>query len=486
MERRWNAGEPVSAQVYLEEFPDVWDADHVAAFELVINQYELLRDYGRIDSFCAKVPATLRDEIRSQLARRYPPSTPAERFQIQGEQPHAGGGLGEIFVAIDAELGREVAFKQVKRGLAGDRDLQARFLREAEITGSLVHPGVVPIYALGQTNEGLPFYAMQFIRGTSLKEAIDCFHADNTLKLDQGRRSLERRKLLRRLLEVCNTVAFAHSRGVLHRDLKPDNVMLGPYGETFVVDWGLAKLIGRAEPATAAISRLDRLTTGPGQASLAGSVRGTPAFMSPEQAGGEIDPLGPASDVYSLGATLYSLLTGRLPVESNDPGEVIHRMKRGEIPSPRSLDPTIPKPLDAICRKAMAVRPEARYCSARALADDVELWMADEPVTAWREPLSTRAQRWARRNRATVASAGVALLAGVIGLAVISSVQARHNTALAAKNADLNLANERAEREAETARSRARIGVVANNAIVSTVREDKELADPASAMRDWD
>ena len=218
---------------------------------------------------------------------------------------------------------------------------------------------------------------------------------------------------------------------------------------------------------------------------LLGSPPGTPGYRSPEQADGRYDRLQPTSDVYSLGATLYYLLTGRSPVESNKPGETAHLVEPVGSTSPRSLDPTIPKPLEAICLMAMASKPEARYSSARELADDVERFMAGEPVTAWPEPFGVRAQRSARRHRTIVASALVALAAGVIGLVVLLVVQAQHTTVLAAKNVDLRIAQERAERAAETARSRARIGVVANNAIVSTVREDKDLAEPAfKALRD--
>ncbi len=168
------------------------------------------------------------------------------RFRVL--RPHARGGLGAVFVALDGELNREVALKQILDDHADDPTSRQRFLLEAEVTGGLEHPGIVPVYGLGTYGDGRPYYAMRFIRGDSLKVAIDRFHADPTLKSDRGRRSLELRKLLRRFTDVCNAIDYAHSRGVLHRDIKPGNIIVGMHGETLVVDWGLAKTTGNAEP----------------------------------------------------------------------------------------------------------------------------------------------------------------------------------------------------------------------------------------------
>src|SRR6516162_5386400 len=170
-----------------------------------------------------------------------------QRFRLL--RPHARGGLGEVFVALDAELHREVALKQILEKHADDPFSRQRFIAEAEITGGLEHPGVVPVYGLGTDSFGHPYYAMRFIKGDSLKEAIERYHADETLKREPGRRSLELRKLLRRFLDATNAIDYAHSRGVIHRDVKPANIILGKHGETLVVDWGLAKAIGRADPS---------------------------------------------------------------------------------------------------------------------------------------------------------------------------------------------------------------------------------------------
>ena len=171
-----------------------------------------------------------------------------QRFRVL--RPHAQGGLGAVFVALDAELHREVALKQILDRYTDDPVSRQRFLLEAEVTGGLEHPGIVPVYGLGTYGDGRPYYAMRFVSGDSLKEAIDRFHAGEELKADPGRRSLEMQKLLRRFLDVCNAVGYAHSRGVLHRDIKPGNVIVGRHGETLVVDWGLAKATGRSAPGS--------------------------------------------------------------------------------------------------------------------------------------------------------------------------------------------------------------------------------------------
>jgi eukaryotic-like serine/threonine-protein kinase len=365
-----------------------------------------------------------------------------QRFRVL--RPHARGGLGAVFVALDAELNREVALKQILDHHADDPVSRQRFLIEAEITGGLEHPGIVPVYGLGTYAGGRPYYAMWFIKGDSLKEAIEHFHRNVTHTSDQAGRSLALRKLLRRFTDVCNAIDYAHSRGVLHRDIKPGNIIVGKYGETLVVDWGLAKPLGRVEPGQESGERTLVPSSASGSAeTLPGSALGTPAYMSPEQSCGELDRLGSRSDVYSLGATLYCLLTGRAPFEGEDIGEVLRKVQRGDFMPPRSLDPAIDPALEGVCLKAMALRPEDRYATCRAVADDVERWMADEPVAAWREPFTRRARRWARRNRTAVAALAAAVLVALVGTAAVLAVQTRANADLMSANFALALANER-------------------------------------------
>jgi serine/threonine-protein kinase len=368
-----------------------------------------------------------------------------QRFRVL--RPHAEGGLGAVFVALDRELHREVALKQILDGHADDPNSRARFLLEAEITGGLEHPGIVPVYGLGTYPDGRPYYAMRFIRGDSLKEAIAAFHADDTLRGDPGRRSLGLLKLLRRLLAVCDAIDYAHSRGILHRDLKPSNVILGKHGETLVVDWGLAKALGWTESNAVSDERILAPSLSSGSAeTLPGSALGTPAYMSPEQAQGDLGHLGPCSDVYGLGGTLYCLLTGRPPVEDHDVGAVLRAVQTGDFPPPRRLDPAIDPALEAVCLKAMALRAQDRYATSRALAEDIEHWMADEPVAAWREPWARRARRWERRHRTAVMAAASGLLVALAGMLSVLVVQARANSDLTRSNNALAAANGR-ERE---------------------------------------
>jgi serine/threonine protein kinase len=232
---------------------------------------------------------------------------------------------------------------------------------------------------------------MRFVKGSSLKDAIAAFHAADVPGRDPGTRQVELRGLLGRFVDVCNAIAYAHSRGVLHRDLKPSNVMLGPYGETLVVDWGIAKATDRAETSTALAEEVLRPSLSSGTTpTQVGKAMGTPAYMSPEQAAGRLDLLGPASDVYSLGATLYALLTGVAPFKEDAEGGMLRRVERGEFLPPRQVNRQVPQILEAICLKAMARQPEQRYGTPRGLADDIERWLADEPVTAYPEPWMVR------------------------------------------------------------------------------------------------
>ena len=343
------------------------------------------------------------------------PTLPGRRFRVL--RPHAKGGIGEVFVAHDEELHRDVALKEIQGRYADDPESRSRFLVEAEITGGLEHPGIVPVYGLGQYADGRPFYAMRLIRGDSLKQAIERFHRPEAKRLPAGERALELRRLLGRFVAVCEAIAYAHSRGVLHRDLKPGNVMLGKYGETLVIDWGLAKPVGGpAGQDGAAEEPLRPASAADSSPTQMGTAIGTPSFMSPEQAAGRLDQLGPASDVYSLGATLYCLLTGKPPFSGP---EVLQKVQRGDFPRPRQVRRDIPRALEAVCLKAVALRPQDRYPTPRALAADVEKWLADEPTTAYREPWRVRLGRWVRRRQTLAAglAAGllVAIVAGLVG-----------------------------------------------------------------------
>jgi serine/threonine-protein kinase len=352
------------------------------------------------------------------------PRASTTRFRIL--RPHARGGLGEVYVAEDQELHREVALKEIQNRHADDSQSRARFLLEAEVTGGLEHPGIVPVYGLGHYADGRPFYAMRFIKGDSLQEAIDRFHQADGPGRDPRERNLALHDLLGRLVDVCNAVAYAHARGVLHRDLKPGNVMLGRYGETLVVDWGLAKPLGRADAGAETLEGPLQPVAGSESApTLTGQAVGTPAYMSPEQAEGRLAQLGPASDVYSLGARLYSLLTGQAPFPGQDVAAVLPRARKGDFRRPGQLKAGVPAALEAICIKAMRRRAADRYPTPQPLAQDVERWVADEPVGVYREPLGARLGRWARRHKPLVAGVASLLVTAVV-LLTVGLVAVRH------------------------------------------------------------
>ncbi|WP_165226476.1 serine/threonine-protein kinase [Aquisphaera insulae] len=352
------------------------------------------------------------------------PSAPVSRLRVAARytplnrDPHAVGGLGRIFRARDSELGRVVALKEIHPAWDADPSLRARFTLEAEITGILEHPGVVPIYSLGEHPDGRPYYAMRFIEGQTLQEAVSGREAVEWEDPEAAGRAGRLRKLLARFVSVCETIAYAHSRGVIHRDIKPHNIMLGPFGETLVVDWGLAKVRGGGEGEA---QQAAPPSAGLGGETIAGREIGTPLYMSPEQAEGRLEEIGPASDIYGLGATLYFVLTGSPPFSGASREEVLARVKAGDFTPPRRLQPRLPAPLEAVVLRAMAFRPQDRYPTARALGEDLDRWLADEPVSAFREPIAARIRRWGRRHRlavsVTAAASAVAALALVGGIA---------------------------------------------------------------------
>jgi serine/threonine-protein kinase len=378
------------------------------------------------------------------------------RFQIL--RPLNQGGMGVVSVALDTELDRSIALKEIRETAADDRNYRARFLAEAEITGKLEHPGIIPIYGLGTYADGRPFYAMRLIRGDktgSLMDAIKRFYQEP----NPASRVVEFRSLLGRFLDVCNALAYAHSKGVLHRDLKPDNILLGPYGETLVVDWGLAKAAGKADPLLSPANHEHvqlNLSGSELSPTLAGGAFGTPEYAPPEQMIGDLPNVGPRSDVYGLGAVLYCLMTGQAPFSRReiDLGKLIKLIEAGDFPPPRSIRTYLDKPLEAICLKALRTKPADRYDSVRDLAADVERYLADEPVKAYREPWSVRARRWTKKHRTAVTSAAAVLVVALVALTVGLVVVDGKNRELDKANTDLATALETATKARTLAEER--------------------------------
>jgi len=277
---------------------------------------------------------TLSDPALDRLRAAASAVEAAGRYEVRGEI--ARGGMGIVYAAFDRELEREVALKVVSAGgSAGD----LRLLREARVLARLEHPGLVPVHDVGTLADGRTFYAMKWVRGSRLDR-----HFAGEPSIPVRLRTFER---------ICETVAFAHAHGVIHRDLKPENVMVGPFGEVLVIDWGVARLRDRGEAE--------------------GSVLGTPGYMAPEQARGEIAAVDERADVYALGAILHHLLTDAAPPAAGGPS------------GPRRLNAAVPRPLDSICLRALAPSPGERYPSVEALARDVSAFLSARPVAAHRE-----------------------------------------------------------------------------------------------------
>ncbi len=400
-----------------------------------------------------------------------------ERYKLLDNFAH--GGLGNIWLAEDTSIHRQIAFKELLPKALKNRSIVERFMEEAQITGQLEHPCIVPIYDVGYQENGTPFYAMKLLKGGNMEKAIEELHA---LPRGSTERQLAFTRLLRQVISVCQALGYAHGKGVLHRDLKPLNVMLGEFGETLVLDWGLAKVIdvmGHHEVVTDSDGQIDKANpnvavdsgtvaetqtsesnfgvtktqgasdvgatrtsaTSPGGTqsrstetgsflrrqvatdartagshTIMGQIMGTPAYMPAEQAEGKIDQLDARTDIYSLGGILYKLLTNQSPVGRGKAQDVLKKVISGDITPPRQIDPTIPPPLEAICQKAMALKQEDRYPKAMDMAADIEAWLSDEPVSVYPDPWRTRLRRWYKRHQALVHTSGVAV--AVIGIAI--------------------------------------------------------------------
>ncbi|MBI2897541.1 MAG: serine/threonine protein kinase [Deltaproteobacteria bacterium] len=292
----------------------------------------------------------------------------------------ARGGMGSVYVVEDVELGREIALKVVSAPGA-PAEIEERLRREARVLAGLEHPNIVPVHDVGRLPDGRSFYVMKLVRGQRLDE--------------WARTGRSRAEILRLYQKVCEAVAFGNAHGVVHRDLKPDNVMVGPFGEALVMDWGIAKVLA-GEPVASAPGPAGEASPG---ATLEGAILGTPGYMAPEQAAGDNHRIGPRTDVYALGAILYFLLAGRPPHAGRTPLEVVHSVLKEPPPPLRRLDPRVPRALEAIVEKALRKDPDGRYGSALDLAADIDRFLDGSAPSAHRETIVDKTGRFIAKNK---------------------------------------------------------------------------------------
>ncbi len=377
------------------------------------------------------------------------------------------GGQGIIYKAWDRELNRVVAVKGP--GSSAGRVSLMRLAQEGKMTAVLEHPNILPIYSLGLESGETPCFAVKYIEGhhqseqdagpkqRELKDAIKAFHAQRPEGLDFDRSNPAFAKLLDAFRAVCEAMQFAHDQGYLHRDLKPENIMLGTHAEVWIIDWGLAKSIEAANDDSSSNPAGAEQESSEVRISMEGSVKGTLAYMSPEQASGDESCIGPRSDIYGLGATLFEILTGRPPVVAGSHADLMAAFQHKDFGSARSIQPNVPRPLAAICKQALSINPNDRYATPHDLAQQVESWQRDNPVDAYPDPWLEQGRRWIKRHRTLVTGASVAaivaLTASIISSLVFFDLKTRAEVAetaehqrateLAVANHDLSTSNTR-------------------------------------------
>ncbi len=412
------------------------------------------------------------------------------------------GGMGSVLEVWDGDLRRRLAMKVLLRhGGAGggqvDERTLSRFLEEAQVTGQLDHPGVMPVHELGIDDEGRVFFTMRLVRGRELKEIFGL--------LLEGRGKQEgwtRERALGSLLRVCEAMAYAHSKGVIHRDLKPANIMVGRFGETYVMDWGLARVLGRedtrdvrprvAKDTSLSIVHTDRREESDSDGSsrlltMDGDVVGTPSYMAPEQAKGQLEKMGPHSDVYAVGAMLYQLLTGSVPYVPVGASVSAHRILMCVMEGPPKpvgeLAPDAPPELLAICERAMEREAERRYANMGEVAEDLRAFLEGRVVSAYETGALAEFKKWIERNRLTAAAAAVAVVAVIGGLAWGWSAQKDRNATLLSARLAAEEAAQSALRQSYSANLAAAQAALARN---DTISARRHLGDCPGELRGWE
>lgn len=392
------------------------------------------------------VAATTHVDKKPTSARLAATQSAEKRYDIKREL--ARGGMGRVLIALDNAVGREVALKELLPQKGGTSvaarattagELAERFLREAKVTGQLEHPNIIPVYEIGARDDGSVFYTMKLIRGTTLADRIRRISEDASLS--EGAKFAARLKLLEPFVDVCNALAYAHSRGVIHRDIKPANVMLGDFGETLVLDWGLARVKGQADEA-ARRAKQDTPNFSPSlvgteseSRTLDGSVIGTPAYMPPEQALGELSQVDEQSDVYALGATLYEILAARAPYEGKTANQILGKVQN--LP-PDPLPAYVPPDLRALVERALARDKAARLASAQALGDEVRAFREGRPLSVYRYSRLEKARKVVARNKAAslVSLLALAAIVAVTAIAFVNVLNERNEAQLALARAE--------------------------------------------------
>jgi serine/threonine protein kinase len=362
------------------------------------------------------------------------PSSPSiHRYVFR--KPIGEGGQGIVWEVDDTELGRRIALKRVHPKHANDPLHSGMLIEESRNTGRLEHAGIVPVYDLGQDDEGNPFFTMQLIRGEKLSDWVKAIRYESL-----GRDSMvnQIRPLLRHLIAACNTLQYAYDKcKVIHRDVKPENIMVNRYGETVVMDWGMGKAVEDTSQLDEASSMLFvpvSGTAGGVDKTLVGSVKGTLGYLSPEQALAMNMALDHRTDIYGLGATLYRILTGTVPHSGTNLQEALGRAKLNQFVRPRDRNSRVPRELEAICLKAMATLPSDRYQKATDMGQDLENWLVGEPISVVPDHLFRKSERWLRKHaKGVIASLLLlGLTAAALLWATVASVQ---------KTQKLNIAN---------------------------------------------
>ncbi|MCA8942141.1 MAG: protein kinase [Planctomycetes bacterium] len=382
------------------------------------------------ERLCPDVATTLHTNLRKLRpdGATAIPERPDLKTRYVFREEVGRGGMGAVLEVFDNDLRRTLAMKVVNQ--SEDPQLTEavleRFLEEAQVTGQLDHPGIVPLHELGVDSEGRVYFTMRLVRGKEYTDVIAAARRDDE--------QWTRKRALRTLIQVCEATAYAHSKGVIHRDLKPANIMVGRFGEAYVMDWGLAKVLGRADRelqeslATHSIVQTERSSDDPVQ-TQAGTVFGTPAYMAPEQARGADVDIDHRADVYSVGAILYHLLTGHpphVPDNASIPASTVLKWLLEGPPKPvREIDPKVPVELAAICEKAMARDRDDRYADLLELAEDLRRFLHKEPVRA--RPLTAfeRLSRWCKQNPVPLALMLAVGAGGGIGLWDLSQLSSR-------------------------------------------------------------